>query len=93
MESLPLGSRGQFSGMISSDPVLLLSSGGPTSFSGASPGVDVMITIFRDFRQFSAEKIGVFFSKSNVMINNLLYLALFRVKNANFCNFFLRKYF
>ena len=33
MESLPFGSRGQFSGIISSDPVLLFSSEGPTSFS------------------------------------------------------------
>jgi hypothetical protein len=31
------------------------------------PGVDVMITIFCDFRQFSAKKLA-FFSKTNVMI-------------------------
>jgi hypothetical protein len=30
-------------------------------------GVDVMITIFCDFRQFSAKKLA-FFSKTNVMI-------------------------
>jgi hypothetical protein len=47
------------------------------------PGVDVMITIFCDFRQFSAKKIA-FFSTTNVMIKILHNLALFRVKNANF---------
>jgi hypothetical protein len=31
------------------------------------PGVDVMITIFCDFRQFSMKKLA-FFSKTNVMI-------------------------
>jgi hypothetical protein len=31
------------------------------------PGVDVMITVFCDFRQFSAQKLA-FFSKTNVMI-------------------------
>jgi hypothetical protein len=35
---------------------------------GLAPGVDVMITIFCDFRQFSAKKLA-FFSKTNVMIN------------------------
>jgi hypothetical protein len=33
-----------------------------------TPGVDVMITIFCDFRQFSTKKLA-FFSKTNVMIN------------------------
>jgi hypothetical protein len=33
----------------------------------ARPGVDVMITIFCDFRQFLAKKLP-FFSKTNVMI-------------------------
>jgi hypothetical protein len=33
-------------------------------------GVDVMITIFCDFRQFSAKKLA-FFSKTNVKINFL----------------------
>jgi hypothetical protein len=46
-------------------------------------GVDVMITIFCDFCQFSAKKLS-FFSKTNVVINILHNLALFRVKNANF---------
>jgi hypothetical protein len=46
-----------------------------------------MITIFFDFCQFSVKKLA-FFSKSNVMIKNLPYLALFLVKNANFWNFF-----
>jgi hypothetical protein len=34
------------------------------------PGVDVMITNFCDFCQFSAKKLA-FFSKTNVMINDL----------------------
>jgi hypothetical protein len=34
------------------------------------PGVDVMITIFGDFRQLSAKKLA-FFSKTNVMIKIL----------------------
>jgi hypothetical protein len=33
----------------------------------ATPGVDVMITIFCDFSQFSAKKLA-FFSKTTVMI-------------------------
>jgi hypothetical protein len=32
----------------------------PEGKSGSNPGVDVMITIFCDFSQFSAKKIGVF---------------------------------
>jgi hypothetical protein len=47
------------------------------------PGVDDMITIFCDFRQFSAKKMA-FFSKTNVMIKFLNTLALFWVKNVNF---------
>jgi hypothetical protein len=47
------------------------------------PRADVMITIFRDFRQFSAKKLA-FFSITNVMIINLHNLALVRVKNVNF---------
>jgi hypothetical protein len=50
---------------------------------GSGPGVDVMITIFCDFSQFSAKKLA-FFSNTNVMIKILRNLALFRVKNANF---------
>jgi hypothetical protein len=46
-------------------------------------GVDVMITIFCDFWQFSAKKLA-FFSKTNVMIKILHNLALFRVKHENF---------
>jgi hypothetical protein len=42
-----------------------------------------MITIFGDFRQFSAKKME-FFSKTNVMIKILHMLALFWVKNADF---------
>jgi hypothetical protein len=40
------------------------------------PGFDVMITIFCDFRKFSAKKLA-FFSKTNVMINFFQYFALF----------------
>jgi hypothetical protein len=36
--------------------------------SGTGAGVDVMITIFHDFRQFSEKKLA-FFSKTNVTIN------------------------
>jgi hypothetical protein len=56
------------------------------------PGVDVMITIFGDFCQIQVKKLAVF-SNTNVMIKLLYNLALFWVKNANFCNFFRRKYF
>jgi hypothetical protein len=54
-----------------------------TSLEKAGPGVDVVITIFGDFRQFSAKEMA-FFSKTNVMIKILHNLALFCVKNANF---------
>jgi hypothetical protein len=50
---------------------------------GLAPGVNVMITIFCDFRQFLAKKMAVF-SKINAMIKILHDLAWFRVKNANF---------
>jgi hypothetical protein len=40
------------------------------------PGVDVMITIFCDFRQFSVKR-SAFFSKTNVMIKILPNLSLF----------------
>jgi hypothetical protein len=40
------------------------------------PGVDVIITIFCDFRQFSAKK-WAFFSKTNVMIKSFNALAWF----------------
>jgi hypothetical protein len=42
-----------------------------------------MITIFCDFRQFSAKKLA-FFSKANAMIKILHNLAKFLVKNAYF---------
>jgi hypothetical protein len=51
-----------------------------------------MITIFCDFRQFSAKKLA-FFSKTNVMINFFHNLAFFWVKNAIFLPIFWRKYF
>jgi hypothetical protein len=52
-----------------------------------------MITIFCDFWKFLAKKLA-FFSKTNVMIKILHYLALFWVKKCQFlyCNF-RRKYF
>jgi hypothetical protein len=43
---------------------------------GLGLGVDVMITIFCNFRQFSAQKLA-FFSKTNVMIKILHSFALF----------------
>jgi hypothetical protein len=39
-------------------------------------GVDAMITIFCDFRRFSAKKMA-FFLKTNVMIETLQQLAVF----------------
>jgi hypothetical protein len=52
------------------------------SNSSGHPGVDVMITIFCDFRQFFRRKLA-FFSKTNVLISFFHNLALFCVKNAN----------
>jgi hypothetical protein len=50
-------------------------------FFTSSTRVDVLITIFCDFRQFSAKKLA-FFSKTNVMIQILHNLAeLFSEKN------------
>jgi hypothetical protein len=52
------------------------------------PGVYVMITIFCDFRPFSAKNIA-FFSKTNVMIIFLQKLEVAWAKNANiFAKFF-----
>jgi hypothetical protein len=48
----------------------------PIVLSRSPPGVDVMITIFCDFCQFSAKKLA-FFSKTDVMIKILHNLALF----------------
>jgi hypothetical protein len=47
-----------------------------TEVVGSAPGVDVMITIFCDFCQFSAKKLACL-SKTNVMIQFLHNLALF----------------
>jgi hypothetical protein len=63
-----------------------------TSTQATTPGVDVMITIFCDFCQFSSKNLE-FFSKTNVIIKSLHNLALFRVKNVNFLPIFWRKYF
>jgi hypothetical protein len=46
------------------------------SYQPTLSGVDVMITIFCDFCQFSAKKLA-FFSKTNVMIKILHNLPLF----------------
>jgi hypothetical protein len=48
----------------------------------SEPGVDVTITIFCDFSQFSAKKLA-FLLNTNDMINFFQNLALFLVKNAN----------
>jgi hypothetical protein len=50
-----------------------------------------MITIFSNFCQFSAKKLA-FFLNTNVMIQILHNLALFRVKNAIFLLNVLAKY-
>jgi hypothetical protein len=51
------------------------------------PGVDVMITSYCDFRQFSAKQLA-FFSKTNVMIKILHNLACFESKMHFFAEFF-----
>jgi hypothetical protein len=51
-------------------------------FWSTVPGVDVMITIFCDFCQFSAKKLA-FSSKTNVMIKFFLKLAVVLAKNTN----------
>jgi hypothetical protein len=58
--------------------------------SHARAGVDVMITIFCDFPQFSAKKMGVFL-KYHWYEQLFFNLALFRVKNANFFRKILRR--
>jgi hypothetical protein len=49
-----------------------------------------MITMFSDFRQFTAKK-WRYSQKINFMIKVLHYLALFLVKNANFVRHFFRQ--
>jgi hypothetical protein len=62
---------------------------------GSHPGagVDVVITMFCHFWLFSAKKLPLF-TMTNVTIKFLHYLALFWVKNADFCgkNIFLNHY-
>jgi hypothetical protein len=48
-------------------PVLKIKRANLPYLSWLFAGVDVMITIFCDFRQFSAKKLA-FFSKTNVMV-------------------------
>jgi hypothetical protein len=62
------------------------------SVKNIKPGVDVMITILCDFRQFSAKNLA-FFSKTDVMSPFLHNLALFLAKNANFLQNFSAKIF
>jgi hypothetical protein len=62
---------------------------GTLEFPILRSGVDVMITMFSYFCQFSAKQLA-FFSNSNVMIKSLLNVALFWVKNANFLRNLLR---
>jgi hypothetical protein len=47
-------------------------------------GVNVMITIFCDFGQFSAKKLAIFL-KTNVTIQILQKNAVFGTKNAKMC--------
>jgi hypothetical protein len=56
----------------------------------SASGLDVMITIFCDFCQYSATKLA-FFSTTNVMIKILHYLAFILVKNAYFFSKILKK--
>jgi hypothetical protein len=52
---------------------------------GLAPGVDVVITIFCDFCQFSVKKLA-FFSKTNVMIKIFAYFSfVLRQKRQFFC--------
>jgi hypothetical protein len=60
--------------------------------SRLKPGVDVMIPIFCDFRQFSAKKLA-FFSKTIVMTKILENPAVVWAKMPFFANFVWRKYY
>jgi hypothetical protein len=63
-----------------------------TASVGTQPGVDVMITIFCDFCQFSAKKLA-FFSKTYVMINCFSKFGfVLSHKRQFFANCFRRKY-
>jgi hypothetical protein len=55
---------------------LSLKNAANSNYKVKNTGVDVMITMFCDFRPFSANKFA-FFSKINVMIKFMHYLALF----------------
>jgi hypothetical protein len=61
-------------------------------YLAALPGVDVLIPIFGDFRPFSAIKLA-FFLKTHVTMEFLQTLAVFWIRNADFCPIFLRIYF
>jgi hypothetical protein len=76
------GPRGCHSG-VQREPPPVLNSRLPVDARHDFLKIDVVITIFCDFRQFSAKKLA-FFSKTNAMIKILHNLALFRVKNAIF---------
>jgi hypothetical protein len=50
----------------------------------SAPGVDVMITIFCDFRQFSAKKLAFFVKNQCYDQNFCINLPLFWVKKRHF---------
>jgi hypothetical protein len=58
-------------------------------------GIDVMITIFCDFFQFAAKKIGVFFLKNHCYDQNFAKLSfvLSQKQRQVFSPIFWRKYF
>jgi hypothetical protein len=64
----------------------------PVGKKSPNLGVDVAITIFCSFRQFSAKELA-FFSKTQCYDQNFAYLSLFRVKNAIFSPIFLGENF
>jgi hypothetical protein len=55
------------------------------------PGVDVMLTSFCDFHQFSVTKLA-FYLKTNVMVHFMQNFAVFCIKNAILKPHFLGKY-
>jgi hypothetical protein len=56
------------------------------------PGIDVMITIFCDFRQFSAKKIGVFLKNQWLWSKFCIFQLCFESKTPIFSWIFQRKF-